>query len=139
MLITYKSKGISSISQPVTQMVGNDAIKLYDDYSIIIKNNLFTIERGFTCDGASVPRFAWSILGVCKFGGINAASIPHDKIYMSRGILSNGMKITRKEADELFVEHIIQLGVIKQSSAWLYKQSLRYFGYFFTKYWKEWY
>lgn len=77
-----------------------------------------SIPKGYIYDGASIPRWAWSILGIGRDGLHRAASLVHDYLYyydgkMPVGSLSVKEKdnwtpvlwprpFTRKQADKMF-------------------------------------
>ena len=64
----------------------------------------FTVPRGFEHDGPSIPRRLQGI--VSKFGNQFQPSIAHDYCY------EDGVPgMTRKQADQLFLEGMKQLGV----------------------------
>ena len=64
----------------------------------------FTVPRGFEHDGPSIPRRLQGV--VSKFGNQFQPSIAHDYCY------ENGVPgMTRKQADQLFLEGMKQLGV----------------------------
>lgn len=64
----------------------------------------FEIPQGFMFDGASIPKFAWSIIGSPFTGKYYNAGLMHDYFYRT-GI------VTKKEADELFYVKMRQDGV----------------------------
>jgi hypothetical protein len=77
------------------------------------------IPKGFEWDGASVPRFLWSLSGIRPDGLLRAAALVHDYIYRSKGRgvgwdreTGNplGWLFTRKEADVLFYDMIREAG-----------------------------
>jgi hypothetical protein len=49
-----------------------------------------TIPAGFEHDGASIPRFLWSCLGLTPAGLISAAAVAHDALYRHSGRLPRG-------------------------------------------------
>jgi len=49
-----------------------------------------TVPIGFEHDGASVPRFLWSILGLTPAGLVSAAALAHDCLYRHGGRLPPG-------------------------------------------------
>lgn len=80
------------------------------------------VEAGFLFDGASAPRFTLNILGLSRFDPrLILAACVHDKAYRS-GCIS------RKEADVLFYNLLVQGGVTKNKACILY-QSVRKFGW----------
>src|SRR5688572_24345311 len=75
-----------------------------------------TIPKGFTFNGACVPRFCWSLTGLLPTGVVLGPAAGHDYTYQRRGRLirdelkqkSGGVWVpvadiwTRKECDDLF-------------------------------------
>jgi len=80
------------------------------------------VEAGFWFDGASAPRFTLQILGLSRFDPrLILAACVHDKAYQS-GCVS------RREADLLFYNLLIQGGVTRKKACVLF-QSVRKFGW----------
>ena len=61
---------------------------------------------GFVSDGATIPRFAWPIIGSPLTGKYRAAAILHDFLYYSA-------RYSRKRCDEIFLEAMTVLKVNK--------------------------
>jgi hypothetical protein len=78
------------------------------------------IPRGFIYDGASVPRFAWSILGFHPMGRHNPATIVHDWHYINKGVVNGFKVITRKESDLLYRNALRELGYNKAVTTTIY-------------------
>ena len=76
------------------------------------------VPAGFVTDFASVPRLFWSILP--RIGKHASASIIHDYLYFSH-------ERTKKEADDIFYEGMIVLGVGKWKAS-IMKDAVRIFG-----------
>ena len=49
------------------------------------KLRILYVPQGFVWDGASVPRFAWSIIGLTPWGLTDGPSLAHDPLYRSMG------------------------------------------------------
>nr|BDD44368.1 hypothetical protein 20 [bacterium] len=66
---------------------------------------VFLVPKGFTYDGASIPRFAWSLLGLYPDGNLRGAATFHDWLYRSGGkildISNTPYFFNRKEADTI--------------------------------------
>lgn len=43
------------------------------------------VPTDYKWDGASIPRFAWSLTGLTPFGIMDTPSLPHDVFYRSKG------------------------------------------------------
>lgn len=122
--------------QPITLMIKKDKIMLMTDYYFKYENKVIRIPKGFIWDGATIPRFLWSILGVTPFGWANPASLVHDYIYILEGAIDTGIIIPRKWADEKFIKDLIDLKLINPMYSRIYKASLKIGGLYF---WKEFY
>jgi len=66
-------------------------------YHDLRSNKLFIVPAGFTCDGASIPKFAWSIVGHPFSKKVRAGAVLHDWLYR------NGV-VPRGEADQIFYD-----------------------------------
>ena len=66
-------------------------------------------EEGFICDGASIPRVLWSILGSPLSGLYRNPAVLHDKWYREG-------KYSRRKCDRLFLEamKVAGVGLIKR-------------------------
>ena len=66
---------------------------------------------GFVTDLASIPRGLWNLLP--KSGAYNEAGVVHDYLYRINGV-------TRKEADEVFLQAMEELGVgrVRRTLMW---------------------
>ncbi|MCB1137248.1 MAG: DUF1353 domain-containing protein [Leptospiraceae bacterium] len=98
--------------------------------------NRISVPSGFTYDGASVPRIAWSLTGIRPDGLLRAAAAVHDWIYRWAGDLPEGShefridasewqvaigRWKRKDADRLFGRMMREAGVgaIKRKMAYV--------------------
>ena len=138
---------LNNINHPNNEPIAYRLYKLEDDYSIDIKinNDIYTIvtHKGFLYDGASVPRFAWTISGLTPDGLLRAAALVHDVFYVHKGVLDlktkdvtvykNGqlstLTLTRKESDQLFKAILIKSHVTKFKANLAY-HSVRIGGYY---------
>ena len=84
---------------------GQDNIKLVGplDYFDNRSDQLFVIPKGFTCDGASIPKFLWSVLGHPFRSDVRCAAILHDFLYRNA-------VVKRKVADQMFYDAMIESG-----------------------------
>lgn len=92
----------------------------------------------FEWDGATIPRWAWSIIGYYPGGQMTAPSLWHDLIYVQKGHIFNSVTgeneyISRKHCDELFYHHMIRSGISEKKAKAMY-QAIRFFGRF---YWND--
>jgi hypothetical protein len=71
-----------NLPSPHVYAISDSEVYLLDDYTVDTIIGRITVKRGFIFDGASIPKFAWSILGENPFSGkIMAAAIIHDILY----------------------------------------------------------
>lgn len=68
------------------------------------------IEAGFKTDGASIPRWLWPLCGHPLETPRLYAAIVHDYIYSGR-LKAKGLTIKRSQADALYREMLIALGI----------------------------
>lgn len=80
----------------------------------------FVVAEGFACDGASIPRAAWRVVGKHELG--EPAPTCHDWLY--RG---HDERYTRAEADRLFLE-IMRLDGVPEWRARAAYTAVRLFG-----------
>jgi len=114
-----RSKDMSSFTTPliVTILPDGRRGKLFHQFTYHIgtkcSKDFITVPVGFVTDFASSPFFVWSFIP--PWGRYSKAAVIHDYIYQT--------KIrTRKEADDIFLEAMLVLGV----PAW--KAKLMYWG-----------
>jgi hypothetical protein len=72
------------------------------------RQNCLVVPRGFASDGASVPRLFWRLFP--PMGRYTGAAVLHDCLYRHR-------VLPRKQADDIFRDACIELGVGK-FTAW---------------------
>ena len=87
-----------------------------------------TVRKGFIFDFASVPRGLYWLYPPAGNGSdrYGVAALIHDWLYVHRKI--GGRKITRKEADLLFLEIMLYIGVSKITARIMYR-AVRMFGW----------
>jgi len=83
-----------------TRRLLNDVVVSFDGQTLVIPD-------GFLTDGASVPRGLWNVFP--PFGKYNKASLLHDYLYKIGMV--NDAPISRKQADDLFLDAMAGLGV----------------------------
>ena len=73
-----------------------------------------TVKKGFDFDGASIPKWLWSIYGSPLNGNYVVASLIHDGLYASQ-------KVSKKVSDKIFLDIMKQsnVGYIKRTSMYL--------------------
>ena len=71
-----------NLPSPHIYAISDSEVYLLDDYTVDTIIGMITVKRGFIYDGASIPKFAWSLLGENPFSGkIQPASIIHDILF----------------------------------------------------------
>lgn len=110
--------------------ITNNIFKLLKDEetSFLFNNKEYNllIKKGFEWDGATIPRFLWSIIGFYPAGILLVPSLWHDYVYYNKGFV-NGVFISRNMSDLLFYEHLIISGVKVSTAKRIYK-AIRIFG-----------
>lgn len=85
------------------------------------------VPAGFLYDGASIPRFCWSLIGLSPFGAIIGPATIHDFLYVNGGIAGRALRLTKRETDELFYELMLEAGISKIKAKAAY-QAVHMFG-----------
>ena len=75
------------------------------------------IKKGFVYDGASIPRFAWRLIGAPMTGKYTRAALVHDWLYVTKQVHVWGssrypMAIGRKYADKIMLTFMKRDGVV---------------------------
>lgn len=123
------------VKQPLILPVAERLYELVADWEYSWFDDLhrewrrIAIKAGYRFDGASVPRFFWTLTGLTPDGLIRAAALPHDLIYEHKGIMPAGSyqyssrlngedpwrdtntRISRREADQLFLQIMKETGM----------------------------
>lgn len=88
------------------------------DYSFTVPsagNREFNVPVNYRLDGASSPRWSWSLVGFLPTGIHNPASLIHDYLYGKKGEIRDSKgyfyKVSRKEADLIFKAYLVACGV----------------------------
>ena len=102
---------------------------LVDPYPVTIKGETLLIPKGFECDLASIPRPLWRLIAPFELSLV--APMVHDFIYRAKGRFykdgGTDLVVTRKEADDLFLELMELEGVSKWKRKVAYR-AVRAFG-----------
>lgn len=69
-----------------------------------LKGDIIKVPVGFVTDGASIPKFAYSLIGSHWSGEYARACVPHDWCYFKQ-------LYSRKKCDKLFLEAMLILKV----------------------------
>ena len=91
-------------NKPLVRFLDNDKMKLAENTKRIVDGLLVEIKHGFEWDGASIPRWAWSIAGHPKDDDVIVPSLFHDGLYSSK-------LVSRWKADRIFYKLLRREGV----------------------------
>jgi len=84
------------------------------------------IPKGFYTDGASIPRWLWSVTGSPFAGNYIEAAVIHDFLYHLA--IDKKLKLTtRKHADDIFYQCMLEYGVPEREAKIKYR-AVRLFG-----------
>lgn len=110
------------LSNLVTGVYGTKKIVLevfqFDDD----ESGIITVPKGFVTDGASIPQFGWSIIGVSPFSSsVIYPAVIHDWLYATH-------QTTRREADKVFLRAMRSQGYLKDWQINIMYRCVRLFG-----------
>lgn len=107
-------------------IVDDNVFILFEDVVVESLGYNITVKKGFDFDGASIPKWLWSIYGSPLNGNYVVASLIHDGLYASQ-------KVSKSVSDKIFLDVMKQsnVGYIKRTSMYL---AVKMFG---GKDWKE--
>ena len=107
-------------------IVDDNVFILFEDVVVESLGYNITVKKGFDFDGASIPKWLWSIYGSPLNGNYVVASLIHDGLYASQ-------KVSKSVSDKIFLDIMKQsnVGYIKRTSMYL---AVAMFG---GKDWKE--
>ena len=108
------------------EIVNENVFILSKDKTVESLGYRVTVKKGFDFDGASIPKWLWSIYGSPLNGNYVVASLIHDGLYASQ-------KVSKRVSDKIFLDIMKQsnVGYIKRTSMYL---AVTMFG---GKDWKE--
>jgi hypothetical protein len=78
-------------------------IELTKDFNFFIDLKSYWLPRGYVCDGASIPRIFWSIIGSPFDPEKVPAAFCHDALYLTHAV-------SRPVADEVLFQLLLQGG-----------------------------
>jgi|SRR5882762_8854416 len=91
--MTERFNGLYIYKSPVIKILNDTDFELVEPFLyrwVADKSYQITIPNGFVTDGASVPRFCWSLTGLLPSGVHLGAAVVHDYLYQRRGLLNDG-------------------------------------------------
>lgn len=106
----------------LSPVIDGELWELSKDWHVTVRGSKETLPKGFLTDGASIPRILWRVCGHPMTTKRIIPAIVHDAIYA--GVI---LGFTRKEADEIFRDGIIEAGWPKWKAHIEYA-ALRLFG-----------
>lgn len=105
---------------------GSRVFRLMDSFRCRSSFGTITAHRGFDTDGASIPRFAWSLMDPIEGDWFRPAVI-HDWLYSPYN-----EDFSRAECDDIFLEAMFNDGVPWLTRETIYR-SVRLFGWKFYR------
>ena len=96
------------------EIVNENLFILSKDKTVESLGYSITVKKGFDFDGASIPKWLWSIYGSPLNGNYVVASLIHDGLYASQ-------KVSKRVSDKIFLDIMKQsnVGYIKRTSMYL--------------------
>lgn len=96
------------------EIINENQFILSKDKTVESLGYSITVKKGFDFDGASIPKWLWSIYGSPLNGNYVAASLIHDGLYASQ-------KVSKIVSDKIFLDVMKQsdVGYIKRTSMYL--------------------
>lgn len=115
-----------SNNSPMISYYGDNRILLHNDVRVTTDTGIsFSVLKGFGCDGSSVPRIFWGIVGSPTTGPNMLAGIIHDYLYRYQ-------VLPRKDCDKVFFKVLLELKKPRWQ-AWLMYRAVRIFAGSFYK------
>ena len=122
---------IISLSQPVVKAIKKEVWQVVKEWETVIKIGKdvmkIIVKPGFRYDGASIPRIAWSLIGVHPGGIALAPALSHDILYIAEGGKKKVKKVSivskncsRKIADRIIYQSFRKVGVKKRRAVFMY-------------------
>lgn len=111
----FSAPAMLTYSPKASKLLGRDHWQVMEPFRYYLgeknSNSWVDVPTGYYTDGASVPRVFWGLLP--PWGDYGQAAIVHDYLCEYLTIFVNNVptKISRKRADEIFLEAMKVLGV----------------------------
>ncbi|MBP7430724.1 MAG: DUF1353 domain-containing protein [Candidatus Hydrogenedentes bacterium] len=116
---------MSVIVQPIGRFANKAEWELMDDWSVETPYGLLQINAGYLSDGASIPRFLWSLVGPRYAPDTFPAALAHDALYSAH---LPEVADWRGAADAIFLDLLKRLGVGRAKRV-AYYVAVRIFGW----------
>lgn len=116
---TFKQPAVRGFCNPE----GEPWVRLVEQY----EQAGICVPAGYCYDGGSIPRFAWSVIGLSPFGIILGAATIHDWAYCNAGWVSEDDWIPKRVADKVFYDLMLKAD-IKRHRAFLAYWAVKLFG-----------
>lgn len=89
-------------------------VRIKKSFTYYTEEYKITIPEGFVCDGASIPRAFWWLIGSPFTGRYRNAAFLHDYLYYTQ-------MYSRKKADRIFLEamKILRVFWLRRRAMWL--------------------
>jgi len=114
---------MSSFTKPlIAKHLDGRLWELTEGFEYYTDNTAIQVPKGFICDFASIPRFAWSIIDH-PTGPAGKAAVIHDYLYRV------GKPFNRKQSDQIFLEGMEVLKIPEWKRNIMYR-FVRIFGFF---------
>ena len=84
---------------------------LQQDVCYVWNGIFIEVPKGFRTDLATIPWPLVGIPGAARYGNHNRATVLHDWVYKLGGYLGYGVRMTRAEADRMFLDVMKEDGV----------------------------
>ena len=113
----------------------NKGATVLSDYTFSWKENTYVIPAGYNrFDGMTGGNFLLSLIGLSRWGVHNAATLPHDYLYVNQGKIMSITNVLhtfkRKEVDEILDYYLDNVKCNKVQRV-IVKTIVRTIGYFY--------
>lgn len=110
---------------PIRLVPGTRDVIFLQEFMIETSQGKLTIPKNFRCDSASVPRIFWPIISPFD-PGVREPAFAHDVLYrLPNARYIDGERITRKMADRVFYEELLESNLVPNWKARLMWMAVR--------------
>lgn len=102
------------LQQPEITPVSETLYQLDEDYTYVYRNSKtdsnvsITVPKGTLSDLASIPKILWNIIP--RDGLATGPAETHDFLYGRKGVLDNGVKLSRADCDNVLRQALLDAG-----------------------------